>query len=255
MPQIMGPLTDRKGGAVYQDVHSITLQYETTSDAIGALLPPCYQPTAKPIVTVSFMYNSGVGFMPSGGYNIAAILVQAQYDGNHDHVQGDYPLVMFENDTIPIIMGRERLGVSKLYADISPAQMLPNGKIRCEASLWGHLLFGIEIGPLAQQDPSVAASSGQDTAQQLILGYKYIPSPEGPPDAAYPICTPNQHSLNQLLLGETGHLFFGNATFNDIGLLKPLMVRLRTLSARNVVAVSQMRGSSALRVDLSKRLV
>jgi len=44
---------------------------------------------------------------------------------------------MFEDQTLPILGGREDLGVPKLYADISPARILADGRLRCEASLWG----------------------------------------------------------------------------------------------------------------------
>ena len=62
-------------------------------------------------------------------------------------MDGDYVLVMFENATTPIITGREHLGIPKIHADISAVRTLDSGHLRCEASLWGHLLFGIDLAP------------------------------------------------------------------------------------------------------------
>jgi hypothetical protein len=40
-------------------------------------------------------------------------------DGKNDHLEGDYVLVIPENRTLPIITGREWLGMPKFFADIS----------------------------------------------------------------------------------------------------------------------------------------
>jgi acetoacetate decarboxylase len=86
---------------------------------------------------------------------IAAVQVAARFDGEKDHIEGDYILVMFENDTIPIIGGREQLGVPKLYADISMIKTQSNGHLWCEASLWGELLVSMDLDPLKKQNAIV----------------------------------------------------------------------------------------------------
>jgi hypothetical protein len=75
--------------------------------------------------------------MAGGGYNVAAVQVSARFDGSQDHLEGDNTLVMFEDETWPIISVREDLGVPKLYADIPPYKILTNGSLRCEASRKG----------------------------------------------------------------------------------------------------------------------
>lgn len=231
----------------------MAVQYQTTSEAISALLPDCYQPAEKPTVTVAFIYNDGVEFMAGRGYRIATVMVAARYDGEHDSTEGNYVLVMFEDDTLPIVLGREGLGVPKLYSDISPIRTLPNGHLRCEASLWGNLLFGINVGPLVKQDDSVC-SAANERPRLPMLGYKYIPSLDGPPDAAYPISTPSDVKLEQMWLGESGRVFFGDPDYVDLSFLKRIIDALKTLPVREVTGVSRSRGSSVLRTDLSRRL-
>ena len=256
MPLIMGPLSNRivAQGAVYKEVENVALQYETDREAIAELLPDCFQPAEKPIVSVVFVYNDGVDFMAGRGYRIATVMVGVRYDGEEDHTEGSFALVMFEDDTLPILLGRERLGVAKLYADISPVRILPNGHLRCEASLWGHLLFGIDLEPMTKQDDAAIAAANERPRGLPLMGYKYIPSVEGPPDTAYAISTPSDRKLEQMWLGKSGRFYFGDPTREDVGAIAQLMDALKTLPVRKVLGVARSRSSSVLRVGLSRRL-
>jgi acetoacetate decarboxylase len=255
MPLIMESWGGReKGAMVYNEVQTVALQFKTAPDAILPLLPDCYQPAEEPIATVAFMYNDGVDFMAGRGYRLATMMVRARYDGEQDHVEGDYVLVMFEDDTLPIFSGRELLGVPKLFADISPIKVLPDGRLRCEASLWGHLLFGIDVGPLLKQDDSLISAANENPTGLPMLGYKYIPSLNDIPDIAYPISTPSNDKLEQMWLGTSGNLFFGNATAADISMISSVCDTLKTLPIHQIIEVSRSRGSLVLRTDLSRRL-
>lgn len=45
---------------------------------------------------------------------MGTVQVAARFDGEREHVEGDYVLVMFEDETVPIIGGREFLGAPKI---------------------------------------------------------------------------------------------------------------------------------------------
>ena len=254
MPQFMGPV-DREfpGGIVYKERQVLALQYETAPEAISALLPDCFRPAGTPTVTVAFVYNDGVEAMAGRGYRIATVMVAAEYDGEQDQVEGDYALVMFEDDTVPILLGRELLGVPKLYADISPIRMLPSGHLCCEASLWGHPLFGVDLGPLVKQDESACAAANE-VPPTVLLGYKYIPSLDGDPDTAYPLATPREVRTDEMWQGESASLCFGDPTYDDIGFIAGLIDALKRLPVHQVTGVMRSRGSAILRADLSRRL-
>ncbi len=171
MPLIIGPIFDieKRISSVYGEVKYLILQYESDSNVIKALLPECYQLAEKPLVTVMFGYYDGVDFMAGRGYCIAAVSIAARFDGTQDHVEGDYVLVMFEDDTLPILTGREFHGIPKVYADISPVRTLPNGHLRCDVSLWGRLLFGMDLDPLKEQNRivrSIASKRKKSTSAQ-----------------------------------------------------------------------------------------
>lgn len=256
MPLIMGPVFDQQAlpRIDYTEVEVVALQYQTDADAIRALLPDCYQPADEPAVTVFFGFYDGLNFMAGGGYWTATVQVAARFDGEQDHVEGDYILVMFEDRTYPIICGREDLGISKLYADISSVKILPNGHLRCEASLWGHLLFGIDLAPTKRQNRVVRTVAARRINKRPWLGYKYIPSLDGPPDANYPTISWNITKIEQLWLSNAGGMYFGDPGESDVAKIKQLVDALKTLPVRQVTQTLRFRGSSVLRLDLSRRL-
>ncbi len=256
MPLIIGPIFDieKRISSVYGEVKYLILQYESDSNVIKALLPECYQLAEKPLVTVMFGYYDGVDFMAGRGYCIAAVSIAARFDGTQDHVEGDYVLVMFEDDTLPILTGREFHGIPKVYADISPVRTLPNGHLRCDVSLWGRLLFGMDLDPLKEQNRIVRSIASKRINERPTLGFKYSPSLEGPPDASYPTILRSDTKIDQLRMGNAGHLFFGDAGEEDIGIGKRVVDALRSLSLLKVTQTVQFFGSQVLRTDLSGRL-
>jgi hypothetical protein len=257
MPLIRGPLWDQNDlrGHVYADVETLMLQYETDPDAIPPLLPEPFMPGDSPTVTVVFADNKGVDFMAGGGYRYAAVSVAASFDGEAGRLEGSYVLVMPENRTLPIITGREWLGMPKFHMDISPIRVMENGHLRCEASLWGHLCFGIDIAPpLKSQNALVRRVAGSRASKSPFFGYKYIASLDGPPDADYPTIMWSDNKIERLWLGSSGAFFFGNVSEQDIGYYMPVMDALRSLPVRRVVGTVHSRGSMVLRNDKSGRI-
>jgi acetoacetate decarboxylase len=254
MPLLGGPIASKDVKLVYGEVESVGLQYKTGKDAIQALLPDCYQQSGEPVVTVLFTQNSGVDFMAGGGYRVAPVQVGARFDGEKDHLEGDYILVMCENETAPIIGGREILGIPKVYADISSIKILPDGHLRCEASLWGHLLFGVDLEPVKSQNMLVRRVASKRVNSRPWFGYKYISSLDEPHDVSYPTVVWNNIKIEKLQLGSSGRIFFGNATEKDIGSAKRWVDALQTLTVREVTQTLRMKGSAILRYDLAHRL-
>ena len=255
MPLAMGAVLDRRAFKLaYPHVEVLAFQYLTDPEALADLLPDCFQPGKEPLVTVVFSQNNGLSFMAGGGYRLASIQVAARFDGKQDHLEGDHVVVMFENQTWPIIGGREDLGVPKIYADISNIKVMPDGHMRCEASLAGHLLFGLDVPPLKSQLGVVRALATRQVNARPWLGYKYIPSLDGPPDADYPTVIYNISKLEKLWMGKKASLRFGIARQEDIGVVKNLIDALATLTIVRPVQVVHFTGSAVLRYDLSRRL-
>jgi acetoacetate decarboxylase len=255
MPLIMGPQwVGDTPNFHYSQTEIVALQYLTDPNAISVMLPACYRLGKEPQVTVLFGYNNGLDFMAGGGYILAAVQVSACFDGEKDHVEGDYVLVMFENQAWPMICGREDLGIPKLYADISPIKIYSNGRLRCEATYWGHLLFSLELSPQKKQNRLVKYAANKIINSRPWLGYKYIPSLAGPPDAEYPTISYNDTNIDNLWFSKTGKIEFGNATSNEIGQVEQLINALKALPILEVKQALHFVGSATLRYDLSRRL-
>ncbi|MFN2188185.1 MAG: acetoacetate decarboxylase family protein [Candidatus Promineifilaceae bacterium] len=254
IPLISGPIFEKDKPIPYPDVRGLVVQYETTKEAIAALLPDCYQPGAEPLVTVLFGYNNGLSFLAGGEYRIATVQVAARFDGEEDHVEGDFILIMFENRTLPIIGGREHLGVPKLFSDISAIKQLPDGRLRCDASLWGHLLFSIETVGLKKKNALIRMFANRQFSERPWLGYKFIDRLDGPPDVDYPTITRNDVEVDELWLGKSAKISFGTASEEDISHVARVVEALKTLPIVRVNRTILYRGSALLRYDQSRQL-
>jgi acetoacetate decarboxylase len=257
MPLIRGPIWDQKNlpGSVYASVESLMLQYETDPEAIPPLLPDPYKPGKSSIVNVLFSDFNGVDFMAGGGYRLAVVSVEAQFDGEDGHIEGNYALVMPENRTLPIITGREWAGMPKFFTDISSIRKLDDNHLRCEASLWGHLLFGIDIAPpLKSQNALIRKVASTQATKTPVFGYKYIASFDGPPDADYPTILWTDNSIERLQLGKTGEFYFGDPSEKDIGQFKPIIDALKSLPVREVKQTAYSWGSMVQRNDKIGRI-
>lgn len=142
----------------------------------------------------------------------------------------------------------------KLYADFSPIRLLPNGRLRCEASLWGHLLFGIELAKPRKQNAIVRLVANRMVNARPWLGYKYIPSLDGPPDADYPTITWNNTKIDELYFSKTAEIFLGAADPAEIGDTGRVVAAIRSLPIIKLERAAHFRGSAVLRYDLSRRL-
>ena len=257
MPLILGPLWDlaRIPRLNYESVESLMLVYETDPDAIPPLLPAPFKPGNAPLVTVTLADNNGVEFLAGGGYRVAAIAVSAQFDGEDGHLDGNYVLAMPENRTLPIMTGREWLGMPKFFTDLSQIRIMPDGHLRCETSLWGHLLFGIDVAsPRKKQNALVRKAASARSTNSPVFGYKYISSLDGPPDADYPTVMWSDNKIDHLELGNTGELYFGDPSEKDIGDYKPMLDALKSLPVKRVIRTAYSRGSMVLRNDKNGRL-
>lgn len=255
-PFIMGPIFDQDNlpGLVHSEAEMLILSYHTDRDAIRLLLPACYELGEEPIVTVAFAEYGGVDFLAGNSYRRATVQVAARYDGKEDHLDGDYVLVAFENETMPIVMGREHMGIPMVYGDIFPIKALSNGNLRCEASLWGHLLFGIEVASPGRQSVSSCEEAGKSFSERPTFGYKYFQSLDGPLDADYPTVSWADFEIELMWLGAKAKFYLGNPSEEDVGEFRPIIDALRSLPVREVTQTIRTRGSMVLRYDKCRRL-
>lgn len=124
---------------------------------------------------------------------------------------------MWENETLPNVTGRELLGIPKLHADITAIRDVPERALRATASVWGHEVMRIEVAGLKAQNVVVRRTAQERVHSTPWLGYKHIPSLDGPRDASYPMVVWNEVELSELGPAESVRIGFGSAGVTCLG--------------------------------------
>jgi acetoacetate decarboxylase len=246
MPLIMGPVFDRESrpGRVYGETESLSFTFRTDADAARELVPECFLVPDDPTVTVAFGDYNLVDFMAGDGYRVAYVGVSARYQGE-ETVDGLHILVMWENRTVPIVTGRELIGIPKLHADITSIRGVEEGTLRAGASVWGHEVMRLDVVGCKEQNLLV-----RRTAQKRVNSNPWL----GPPDASYPMVVWNEVKIDRLELGEAGSVEFGTADESDLGQLAAIGRALRTLPVGEMMFAAHVKGSAVLALNRSRRL-
>ncbi len=252
MPVLMGPPSSR-GVASYGRVDVVAAQWRVHSGLLAGLLPDGFMPVLdgpEPLglLTVAFADNQGVEFMAGRGYRVASVLVRAAF-GSQDGPSGDFVVAMFEDDCLPIVLGRELLGLPKLFADIS-IEDRPDASMMCGASLWGHTLFSLETGPLQPRENLPE----QLPPPQPLLGMRSFPDPTSGALLGEPLLTPVEATPQEIALGTEATVSWGFAGNGEIACVAGLLDALRTLAVDEPVVVVRSVMSRVLRTDLIERL-
>jgi acetoacetate decarboxylase len=255
LPLIMGPAFDQadQPRSAYGQMRSLAVTFQTDPGAVRPLVPECYLIPDTATVTVAFGDHDRVDFMAGDGYRVAYVGVSARFEGE-EAVDGLYILIMWENQTLPILLGRELIGIPKLGAEITAMRELEAGSLRASASVWGHKVMQLEVAGLSEQNLMVRRTAQKRVNAIPWLGYKHIPSLDGPPDASYPMVVWNEVRLNHLYLADHGRATFGNPAETDIGQLAGITTALSTLPLGEIVFASYAEGSAILRIDRSHRI-
>ncbi len=152
--------------------------------------------TAATVATASFVMTrrDNVAWLGGKDYTSFGLYVHGvQYvkkDGSV--INGTYLPVLFENLSDAIVLGREELGMPKVFCDIETSRQGHSYSV--EAS-WGGATFArIELDDLSEDDdPSAEDGTLGGEADDGILTYRYIPAvgEPGKADAEYACVMPH----------------------------------------------------------------
>ena len=207
MPVSIGPVPGQ-AVAKYEDVTTLTALYLSEKDVIADLLPRQFEVADEPIVTVYSTKSAKVDFLAGGGYNIFGINLSVVFNGRKDSIAGNYALVLWENNTIPIILGRELLGAPKVYGDIpDPSQRDAD---------W-HASVSENDTVLAEMNVRNTVEIAQDTVQMMEqmanshpwMSWKYVPTGNGlNADVSRPMLIPSKSKIKSAFSGEAEVEFY-----------------------------------------------
>lgn len=208
MPVFFGPAPrpknlDENGKVVLRkpgDIEALTVMFETEPSSLEALLPSGFSLNA-PVLSVAECEFANLGYFGGNTYTLINISVPVHYKGLEEELNGDLVLAMFENHAEPIIGGRDQLGYSKIYADMTP--FIKNGEtIRACASSWGFRFLELTLHP-DQPAENVEEMKHLAALSEGKLNYKYIqstpykgmPYGSGGADASYVTFNPKKIDL------------------------------------------------------------
>ncbi len=249
MPAHFGPLPDLRasghGDLTYGELTQFSVLYSTNKDAIAALLPHPFEPADDPVVTVYCQMCRQVNFLAGRGYNIVGVNLAAVFNGKKDHIAGGYAAVLWENDAIPIIIGREQLGAPKLYGDIpDPQQEGNNWRFQC--SVYGATLVEGEIRNTTSADSTMCAQIEKMAKERAWMCWKYIPRvDQTKPDLSCPTLISTRPTIREAWLGEGSHRFL-ETTFEAAPSSAHVMRGLRTLVVKEYRGAAITKGTGDL---------
>jgi hypothetical protein len=183
MPRSFGPAPGPRNLPVHQrhrryekEILSCTMSAKTDADRLAKFLPDGLSLLGEARLEVCVMSFRKLGWLAGRGYDILMVRIPVRWDGPQAGT-GLFVPVVWENLADPIITGREELGWSKIFADISasPATSVPWA---CKASWDSHCFFELEAS-------GFTAVADVPAAPAMVFR-KYVPGTgTGKPDADY----------------------------------------------------------------------
>ena len=194
---------------------TFSVTFLSNAEQLERFLPPGFALDGEPLVTVSASYMTEIEWLAGRGYNTLGVSFPVRYEGEVDHLSGNFLTVLWENLADPILTGREELGFAKIYCEL-PAPTRLRGQHHVIASWLGFKFLDLYVDDLREQSRAEIdqLSSGG------TLHYKYIPRTGewGKADAAYAVYTPGATPNRRILERHVGagRLQFHRARWEDM---------------------------------------
>lgn len=228
MPVVFGP-SRLPEITVMDDLRNISVPFLSERSAIEKFLPRFFELEGEPVVTISSSQNGGVDWLAGRQYNVARVQVNVrcrQTGNGAEDVVGPYSLVIWESDAKPVIAGRELQGYAKMVGEI-PDHERREGFAAFECGEYGTRLFRGETTGLKPFAPTVLEKLKLER-EQVALGWKYIPNPEGGADVDYPTKLLSSGTVSAGWTGE-GTISFDTPTWEQAPGSSHIIEALKTL--------------------------
>lgn len=202
MPAHFGGRPGGQTSTTYWDTDTASVFYETEAAALERFLPGGFS-LLRPEVMLASMMNRGVEWMGGEPYNILAMNFPVTYAGNKDNLDGWFSLVVWENNTTPILTGRELTGIPKIPAEIEDFRFLGT-EMRTWAHAHGHTFCDLHftnIRDATKQEHDVLAAEYEN---MNWIGWRHIPSvgAQGGADISQPVLFPQEFYPKSIFLAE-----------------------------------------------------
>ena len=183
------------------DVVCLNFNQTTEGNQLANYLPEGFE-LLRPELSISYCQYREVELLFGGSYNLVSIAVPARFNGRSDQLEGTFSLVVWENDTRPIIGGREIDGQPKIYADIQDLHIFQE-KYFTNLSYDGNTFLHLEMVEPQPMDCHKVHQINAAVANQNVLGWRYIPKVGAPgADLSQPILYPQSMKVKSAWIGK-----------------------------------------------------
>jgi len=139
--------------------------------------------------------------MAGSSYNLIQVGAPVRFNGKRDRVEGEFALVIWENNTDPILTGREQTGMPKIYADIEDLHIF-QGHYFTNASFEGNTFLQMEMTGAQPLEERQLAQMKAAMADMKPFGWRYIPKVGGPgAELSLPILFPKRVEVEKAWTG------------------------------------------------------
>jgi hypothetical protein len=212
----------------YSDNTRHCIQYLTDHDALMRVLPPGFSPTEEPTIQVNYTTSLGIPYMAGRGYNLVGVDALVRFDGEVDHLEGWFGLVLWMDKFMPMVAGREIMGAAKVYADVPPLRTYNDrkcfsfseeGSLLIEGELW-------DLKELSKMEIKERIAAGGD---RQWLGWKYIPNVTSDgADISHPTYLPTKRKVRRVWTCQ-GEVKFHETAWENAPFSGPIVNNLKKL--------------------------
>ncbi len=156
-----------------QKTTALVISYETDQKLLENYIPEEFE-LVKGEIQVSFNKNTEINWLYGGQYNVITVSAPIRFDGKNDKIEGSYPLVIWENKTIPILRGREREGMPKIFANIEDLHIL-KPHYATTASYEGNTFLNINFEAIKDVTGDELNQIKSQPISNNAIGWRYIP--------------------------------------------------------------------------------
>ena len=230
---------------VFDNVFMIRVSCLSTTEALRGLLPEPFQPAEKPVVSVYYAQCPKVNFLAGAGYNMIGVDLATVFHGKQDVLEGDFSLVLWENQMNPVLRGREILGVPKLLADV-PDPQPSSERWQVHAAENGHVLMEMNATATPSDDTLLPQQLKAQLENHHWMGWRYIPNMNGVGAAlSQPTLIGRELQVHEAEKVE-GQIRFGDVTWETNPASADIVAALKTLEIKEYLDATVTRGTMTI---------
>lgn len=199
-PSLMPELSEVK------DAEVVALSFEITAEGAAMLLLPGMIPGERPTLSVTRITYPSVEYLGGRGYCEIVVAVAARLMTADGEIASGFSPVMWVDRVGALIAGREFMGFAKLPGEMAPIEKTENDR-RFDCREEGALLLEGRASGLTPLPDEKLARINAGASEVMTMGWKHIPSAEGPPDADYPLANVTRWTYQRAWSGDSAIVF------------------------------------------------